>query len=142
MKVAEYLHGHPMVKEVNYPGLPSFPQYELARRQMLDFDGNFAPGTLMYFTLHSDSPQHSRDLGERFINYAADKAYTITLAVSLGHLRSLIEHPGSMTHSAIPAEEQMKRGLDPGGIRLSIGIEHPDDIIQDLESAFAHLADG
>ena len=141
MKVAAYLHGHPMVKEVNYPGLPSFPQYELARRQMLDFDGNFAPGTLMYFTLHSTSPQHSRDLGERFINYAADKAYTITLAVSLGHLRSLIEHPGSMTHSAIPAEEQVKRGLDPGGIRLSIGIEHPDDIIQDLESAFAHLAE-
>ena len=142
MKVAAFLEQHPMVKEVNYPGLESFPQHELARKQMRDFDGNFAPGTLMYFTLKSASPQHSRDLGERFINYTADNAYTITLAVSLGHLRTLIEHPGSMTHSAIPAEEQVKRGLDPGGVRLSIGIEHPDDIMRDLSAAFDHLAKG
>ncbi|MBI5647709.1 MAG: aminotransferase class I/II-fold pyridoxal phosphate-dependent enzyme [Ignavibacteriae bacterium] len=137
--VASWLEQHPKVKEMRYPGLPSHPQYELAQRQMRDFDGNFAPGTLMYFTLQADTPQESRDKGERFINTVAANAYTITLAVSLGHLRTLIEHPGSMTHSAIPAEEQVKRGMDPGGIRLSIGIEHPDDIIRDLADALATL---
>jgi cystathionine beta-lyase/cystathionine gamma-synthase len=104
---------------------------------MRDFDGNFAPGTLMYFSLHSSTPQESRDRGERLINFAADNAYTVTLAVSLGHTRTLIEHPGSMTHSAIPADEQVKRGMDPGGIRLSIGLERASDIIHDLERALA-----
>jgi methionine-gamma-lyase len=135
MKIAEFLEQHPRVRSVSYPGLKSFPQYELAQRQMTNYNGEFAPGTLMYFTLKSDSPQQSRDMGEALINHAADHAYTITLAVSLGHTRTLIEHPGSMTHSAIPAEEQVQRGMDPGGIRLSIGIEHPDDIIRDLDEA-------
>ncbi|MDH7515284.1 MAG: aminotransferase class I/II-fold pyridoxal phosphate-dependent enzyme [Bacteroidota bacterium] len=139
MQVAEYLEQHPRVRRVMYPGLKSFPQYDLARRQMLDFDGRFAPGTLIYFSLAGDTPEEARELGERLINDIAERAYTITLAVSLGHLRTLIEHPGSMTHSAIPAEEQVRRGLDPGGIRLSIGIEHPADIIQDLDEAFSRL---
>ncbi|PLX32543.1 MAG: cystathionine gamma-lyase [Ignavibacteria bacterium] len=137
MVIAEYLEKHPKVKAVSYPGLPSFPQYELAQKQMRNYNGEFAPGTLMYFTLKSDSPQESRDRGEQLINHVADQAYAITLAVSLGHTRTLIEHPGSMTHSAIPAEEQVQRGMDPGGIRLSIGIERPEDIIQDLEEGLA-----
>jgi methionine-gamma-lyase len=141
MKVATYLESHPRIQNVNYPGLESFEQYELAKKQMRNFDGEFSPGTLMYFTLKSSSPEESRDLGERLINYIAAKAYTITLAVSLGHSRTLIEHPGSMTHSSIPPEEQLKRGMDPGGIRLSIGIEHPDDIILDLEEALARIDD-
>ncbi|MDT8325724.1 MAG: PLP-dependent transferase, partial [Bacteroidota bacterium] len=139
LTIAEFLEQHPKVKAVSYPGLPSFPQYELAQKQMRSYDGSFAPGTLMYFTLHSDSPQDSRDRGEKMINYVADRAYAITLAVSLGHTRTLIEHPGSMTHSAIPAEEQVQRGMDPGGIRLSIGIERPEDIIQDLEEGLAQI---
>lgn len=139
LTIAEFLEQHPKVKAVSYPGLPSFPQYELAQKQMRSYDGKFAPGTLMYFTLKSDSPQDSRDRGEKMINYVADKAYAITLAVSLGHTRTLIEHPGSMTHSAIPAEEQVQRGMDPGGIRLSIGIERPEDIIQDLEEGLAQI---
>lgn len=139
MTIAEYLEKHPKIRSVSYPGLPSFPQYELAKKQMRNYDGEFAPGTLMYFTLKSDSPQESRDKGEQLINYCADNAYTITLAVSLGHTRTLIEHPGSMTHSAIPAEEQVQRGMDPGGVRLSIGIEHPDDIIRDLEEALTQI---
>ena len=139
MAIAEFLEKHPKVKAVSYPGLPSFPQYELAQKQMRSYDGKFAPGTLMYFTLNSDSPQDSRDRGEKMINYVADHAYAITLAVSLGHTRTLIEHPGSMTHSAIPAEEQVQRGMDPGGIRLSIGIERPEDIIQDLEEGLAQI---
>jgi cystathionine beta-lyase/cystathionine gamma-synthase len=139
MIVAEFLEKHPKVRSVSYPGLPSFPQYELARRQMTNYEGEFTPGTLMYFTLKSDSPQESRDKGERLIDHVAERAYAITLAVSLGHTRTLIEHPGSMTHSAIPAEEQVQRGMDPGGIRLSIGIERPEDIIQDLEEALAQV---
>ncbi len=139
MEIAEHLEQHPKVKAVSYPGLPSFPQYDLAQKQMRNYEGAFAPGTLMYFTLKSDSPQDSRDRGEKVINYVADNAYAITLAVSLGHTRTLIEHPGSMTHSAIPAEEQVQRGMDPGGIRLSIGIERPEDIIQDLDEALSQI---
>ncbi len=139
MRVATFLETHPKVQAVNYPGLESFPQYELAKKQMRDFNGEFAPGTLLYFTLKSGSPGESRSLGERLINYIAERAYTITLAVSLGHTRTLIEHPGSMTHSSIPPDEQLKRGMDPGGIRISIGIERPEDIIMDLEEAFAGI---
>ena len=72
------------------------------------------------------------------MDYIADNAYAITLAVSLGQIRTLIEHPGSMTHSAYSAAEQVARGLDPGGIRLAVGIEHSQDIIRDLESALEH----
>jgi methionine-gamma-lyase len=71
-------------------------------------------------------------LAERFINHVAKNAYCVTLAVSLGNIRTLIEHPGSMTHSAIPPDEQVAKGLDPGGIRLAIGLEKPEDIIKDL----------
>ena len=136
-RIAEFLCNHPKVDKVNYPGSPCFDQVELAKKQMFDFEGNFAPGTLMYFTLKSSSPDESRCRGEKLIDWLAQNAYTITLAVSLGHIRTLIEHPGSMTHSAIPAEEQIARGLDPGGIRLSIGLERPEDIIKDLEEGLA-----
>jgi methionine-gamma-lyase len=139
MEVARYLEAHPKVGEVAYPGLESFPQYELAQRQMRDYDGNFAPGTLIHFTLKSATPDESRARGEKLINLVAQHAYTMTLAVSLGHTRTLIEHPGSMTHSAIPPEEQIARGMDPGGVRLSIGIERPQDIIQDLDIALANI---
>jgi cystathionine beta-lyase/cystathionine gamma-synthase len=63
----------------------------------------------------------------------------MTLAVSLGNIRTLIEHPGSMTHSSIPPEEQLKRGIDPGGIRLSIGLEKAEDIIHDLGQALKNM---
>jgi len=137
--IAAFLEQHPKVKMVSYPGLKSFPQYDLALKQMRDYDGEFAPGSLIYFTLESTSPEDSRDRGERLINFAADRAYTITLAVSLGHTKTLIEHPGSMTHSAIPPEEQIKRGMDPGGIRLSIGLEKAEDIIRDLDLALEQV---
>ncbi|MAT39701.1 MAG: cystathionine gamma-lyase [Ectothiorhodospiraceae bacterium] len=138
-EVAQWLEKHPKVSNVNYPGLESFAQHELAKKQMRDFDGDFAPGALIYFSVAGDTPEKSRLYGETFINRVAADAYTITLAVSLGHTRTLIEHPGSMTHSAIPPDEQLKRGLDPGGIRLSIGLEHPQDIINDLEDSFARI---
>ncbi len=131
-KVAEFLATRPEIECVHYPGLPGFPQAELARRQMVDYDGNFAPGAMLYFVMKGESPRDALERAERFINHVAENAYCITLAVSLGNIRTLIEHPGSMTHSAIPPEEQMASGLHPGGIRLAIGLEKPEDIIKDL----------
>jgi cystathionine beta-lyase/cystathionine gamma-synthase len=139
MKVAEYLSSRPEIECVQYPGLPSFNQAELARRQMVDYDGNFAPGAMIYFVMKGDNPQDALKRAECFINDIAKNAYCITLAVSLGNIRSLIEHPGSMTHSAIPAEEQKAKGLDPGGIRLALGLEKPEDIILDLQRSLERV---
>jgi cystathionine beta-lyase/cystathionine gamma-synthase len=132
MKVAEYLNERKEIREVVYPGLPSFPQVDLARRQMVDYDGNFAPGPMIFFIVGGEKVGERLDRAERIINHIAREAYCITLAVSLGNIRTLIEHPGSMTHSAVPAEEQLAKGIDPGGIRLAIGLEKPEDIIRDL----------
>lgn len=133
-RVAEFLASRPEIESVTYPGLPGFPQAELARRQMIDYDGNFAPGAMIYFVMKGKTPEDSLRRAERFINYIARDAYCITLAVSLGNIRTLIEHPGSMTHSAIPADEQVTKGIDPGGIRLALGLEKPEDIIRDLHN--------
>ena len=142
-RVAEFLETHPTVRRVAYPGLESFPQKELAQVLMRDFEGRFAPGTMLYFQLEdaglSGNPVSARTRGGDFMDILARQALTITLAVSLGQVRTLIEHPASMTHSTVPEEAQAAAGVDPGGIRLSIGLEHPDDIIADLERAFAAL---
>ncbi len=139
IKVAEFLIQHPKIDFVNYPGLPSFKFYELAKKQMIDFHGNFAPGNMIYFALKGKTPEEGRERGRAMMNYIAQNAYTLTLAVSLGHVRTLIEHPGSMTHSMIPTEEQIKEGIDPAGIRMSIGLENADDIIKDLEDALNQI---
>jgi methionine-gamma-lyase len=136
-EVAAFLERHPLVETVRYPGLTSFPQHELAKRQMLDYNGNFAPGFMVYFILKGATPEESRARGMKMMDYIAENSYTVTLAVSLGQIRTLIEHPGSMTHSAYSASEQVARGLDPGGIRLAVGIENAADIISDLEKALA-----
>lgn len=133
--VAEYLCTRPEIERVIYPGLDDFPQKELARRQMVDYNGKFAPGAMIYFIMKGTSPTDSLRRAEKFINHIAQHAYCITLAVSLGNIRTLIEHPGSMTHSAIPADEQIAKGLDPGGVRLAIGLETPKDIIADLTTS-------
>ena len=136
LRVAEFLEAHPKVDHVRYPGLPSHPQHELARRQMRDFDGEFAPGSLVYFVLAGE-PSAARAGGARLMDVLATKSLAITLAVSLGQLRTLVEHPASMTHAPVPPDKQLEAGIDPGGIRLSLGIEHPDDLIRDLERALA-----
>jgi cystathionine beta-lyase/cystathionine gamma-synthase len=135
MKVAEYLSSRSEIQQVLYPGLPSFPQGELARKQMVDYDGNFAPGPMIFFIVRGETAQIRLQRAETLINHIAREAYCITLAVSLGNIRTLIEHPGSMTHSAVPAEEQLAKGIDPGGIRLAIGLEKPEDIIRDLRTS-------
>jgi len=133
--VAEFLEGHPKVERVVYPGFESHPQHELAKRQMRDFDGEFAPGILIYFLLAGEG-EEVKARGAKFMDAIAKDALTVTLAVSLGQIRTLIEHPSSMTHAPIPVEAQIEAGIDPGGIRLAVGIERPEDVVADLESAF------
>ncbi len=138
-KVAEFLERDSRIARVGYPGLESYPQRSLAQRQMRDYDGRFAPGTLMYFIPKGRTTADRQRKARRIVNVIARNAYTITLAVSLGNIRTLIEHPASMTHSSIPAEEQLARGMDPGGIRLSIGLERAEDLIFDLRKALDRL---
>ena len=133
-KIAEYLSGHPKVEFVNYPGLKGYKYYKTAKKQMKDFNGDFAPGSLIYFVLKGANAIQSKENAKKFMNYAAQKAYTMTLAVSLGHTRTLIEHPASMTHSMVPVEKLSEYKIDPGGIRLAVGLENVNDILSDLEN--------
>lgn len=135
IKIAEFLENHPKVEFVKYPGLKSHPQYEKALEQMIDFNGNFAPGSLIYFTLKGNSAEETKENGRNLMNFVAKNAYTMTLAVSLGHTKTLIEHPASMTHSVVPADKLEERGMDAGGVRLAIGLENTNDILNDLEES-------
>jgi methionine-gamma-lyase len=121
MEVAEFLDSHGAIGAVHYPGLPHHPQHEVARHQMSDF------GAMLAF-----------DLG----SYAAatrllDRVQLCTLAVSLGNLDTLIEHPASMTHRMVPPEQRAAAGISDGLIRLSVGLEDPADLLTDLERALA-----
>ena len=129
-EVARFLESHPKVERVAYPGLDTFPQRDLARRQMTDFDGTFAPSNMIYFVVKGGDKASSR-----LVNHCSRHAYTITLAVSLGQIRTLIEKPTGMTHSALPAAAQRAGHLSPGGVRLSVGIEDAGDIIHDLRES-------
>ncbi len=137
MQVAESLLRQPKVGRVVYPGLPHYPQRELAHRQMTTPDGSFAPGHMLYFELKGTNGdvKSAAEAAERFVDYIAEKSYTVTLAVSLGQIKTLIESPFSMTHASMPEEEKIHSGLQPGGIRLSLGLEDWHDIIADLEDA-------
>ncbi|MCP4425618.1 MAG: PLP-dependent transferase, partial [Chloroflexi bacterium] len=119
LAVAEFLEGHAGVTAVHYPGLPNFPQHELAKRQMDDF------GAMIAFEV-KDYEAAARLLG---------RLQLITLAVSLGNLDTLIEHPASMTHRGLEPEHRAKIGISDGLIRLSVGLEAAEDIIADLEQA-------
>lgn len=121
-KVATWLEEHPDVSRVVYPGLASHPQHELAQRLLRDFDGDFAPGNMIYFELDPELVD-----AREFVDEVASSAYSVTLAVSLGHTKTLIEMPGNMTHAVF--------GVPTSAIRLSIGLESPADIIGDLGDA-------
>lgn len=138
LKIAQFLEQHPLVTRVIYPGLESFAQRDLALRQMTDYRGKFAPGSMLYFTLRD--PSGDNRVGEAFIDHIAEHAYSITLAVSLGQIKTLIENPYSMTHATLPAAEKLARGIEPGGIRLSVGLEDWHDIIEDLSQALEAVA--
>jgi cystathionine beta-lyase/cystathionine gamma-synthase len=105
---------------------------------MVDPEGNFAPGFMVYFEVAGEV-EEARDKCEKLVNYIAEHSYCITLAVSLGTTKTLIETPGLMTHSAMDAESQSEAGIHPGGVRLSVGLEDPNDLIKDLEEAFEHI---
>ena len=122
LAVARFLHDHPGVDRVYYPGLPSHPQHELAKGQMRGFSG------MVSFTLK----------GGTEAAYAAMKRTKLFhLAESLGGVESLLTHPATMTHAAIPKEQREARGVTDGLMRLSVGIEDKDDLIADLESAIS-----
>lgn len=134
-KVAQYLERHPKVARVHYPGLASHPQHALALSQMRSTLKTFAPGTLLYFETREEGAEPLR--ARNLINWAAQHSYCITLAVSLGNIRTLIEAPGIMTHSALPSDAQRAARIAPNGIRLSFGLEKAEDIIDDLEAGLA-----
>ena len=124
MKVARYLHDHPAVAKVYYPGLEDFEGYEIAKKQMK------LPGGMMSIELKAD-----RDTAAAALN----KLQLCTIAVSLGDAETLVEHAASMTHSTYTKEELAASGISEGLVRISVGLEDPEDIIADFEQAFASL---
>ncbi|MCS7081417.1 MAG: cystathionine gamma-synthase [Bacteroidetes bacterium] len=121
--IAEFLAHHPKVASVRYPGLSSHPQHELARRQMRGFGG------MVSFTLRDDSLEAAIRV------LSSTKLFA--LAESLGGVESLIGHPATMTHAAIPRQERIRAGLTDSLIRLSVGIEDAEDLIRDLDEALS-----
>lgn len=121
MKVAEFLEKHPKVKNIEYPGLKSFKYYEIAKKQMN------LPGAMIAFEIEG-----GKEAGVKLMN----SVKLCTLAVSLGDAETLIQHPASMTHSPYTPEERTAAGISEGLIRLSVGLENADDIIEDLKNAF------
>lgn len=122
MKIAAYLENHPKVEWVMYPGLPSHPQHALAVKQMDGF------GSMISFELKG---------GLKAGKILMDNVKVAILAVSLGGVETLIQHPASMTHSKVPAEAKLKAGITDGLVRYSVGIEDVDDLIGDLEQALS-----
>lgn len=120
-KVVDFLINHPKVGNVFYPGLPTHPNHEVAKRQMRDFGG------MISFTLKNDSMESALKV--------LTGTHLFALAESLGGVESLIGHPATMTHASIPREERLKAGLVDTLIRISVGIEDADDLIADLAQA-------
>jgi cysteine-S-conjugate beta-lyase len=119
--IAEYLHQHPAVDTVYYPGLPSHPGHALAARQQMNFGG------IVSFTLKEDTTEAALAL--------VTHTKYFNLAESLGGVKSLVAHPATMTHASIPAEKRRLSGVADSLIRLSVGLEDAQDLIEDLEMA-------
>ena len=120
MALAEFLEGHKAVSRVHYPGLRSFPQYRLARKQMSGFGGMLA------FEVKGGYKPAVR---------FAEGVSLASLAVSLGGVETLVEHPASMTHGTMTPEERKLAGIDEGLIRMSVGLEAARDLIEDFGKA-------
>jgi cystathionine beta-lyase/cystathionine gamma-synthase len=121
--MAKFLAGHPKVRRVHYPGLPTHPQHELAKKQMKGFGGmlSFETGSL----------ENAKTV--------LKSVRLCSLAESLGGVETLISHPASMTHASVPAEDRARIGITDGLVRISVGIEDSDDLIADLEQALAKI---
>jgi cystathionine beta-lyase/cystathionine gamma-synthase len=124
MKVARFLEKHPRVSKVAYPGLESFPQHELATRQASGF------GAMAWFEVRGGVEAGKKLMGLVEI---------WTLAENLGSVESLITHPVTMTHAAIDPEERLRIGISDGLVRLSVGMEDPEDLIEDLGQALDRI---
>jgi cystathionine gamma-lyase len=120
--LADWLHSHPKVERVYYPGLPEHPNHDVAARQMRDFGG------MISVRLRGGAESAARML---------QRTRLFSLAESLGGVESLIGHPATMTHASIPAEIRTARGIDDGLIRLSVGIEDLEDLREDLTQALS-----
>jgi len=124
IKVANYLENHPKIAWINYPGLKSHPQYELAVKQMK------GPGSMLSFGVKG-----GLEAGKKLM----DNVHLALLAVSLGGVETLIQHPASMTHAAVSKEDKIKAGITDDLVRYSVGIEDVEDIIADLEHALSKV---
>ncbi|MEK7309850.1 MAG: cystathionine gamma-synthase [Planctomycetota bacterium] len=122
MAIARFLSRHPKVKKVFYPGLPSHPGHQIAKKQMTDFGG------MVSFEVNGNAAKTKR---------IAASAKLFALAESLGCVRSLINHPPSMTHASVEPEVRKKIGINDNLIRLSVGIENIQDLIEDLKQALS-----
>ncbi len=120
LKLASHLEGNDALSQVRYPFLPSFPQYELAKKQMKQGGG------IVTFELKGGIEQ-----GRKFL----DALNMISLSANLGDTRTIATHPASTTHSKLSEEERLAVGITPGLVRVSVGLEHIDDIIEDIEQA-------
>src|SRR5512140_884577 len=125
-RIAQFLTTHPNVEAITWPFLEGFPQAALARRQMR------LGGSLISFEVKGGAPA-----GEKVMNYFARKDVPMELAVSLGSTITYIQHPASMTHSVVPEADRIARGITPGLIRLSVGLEGADVLIEHLDHALS-----
>jgi methionine-gamma-lyase len=123
-EIADYLENHPKVEWIKYPGLASFDQKDLVEKQMK------GPGAMMSFELKG-----GYDAGKRLM----DNVKLALLAVSLGGIETLIQHPASMTHAKLSHEAKLKAGITDGLVRLSVGIEDVQDLIDDLDQALSKV---
>ncbi len=123
-RIVEYLGGHPRIDEVFFPWLPTHPQHEIAKRQMN------GPGGMISFELKGGI-----EAGKKLMN----SLKLHTLAVSLGGVESLIQHPASMTHASMGAEARKQARITDGLVRISVGVEHVDELIADLEQGLAKV---
>jgi O-succinylhomoserine sulfhydrylase len=120
LKIAEALTSNPAISWVKYPFLPSHPQYEIARRQMS------SGGGIVTFELKGGI-----EAGRKFLN----NLRMLSMTNNLGDSRSIASHPASTTHSKLTESERQGVGITPGLIRISVGLEHPDDILEDISQA-------
>lgn len=128
VRLAEYLEQHPKIETVTYPGLKSHPQYEIAQKQMRN------GGAMISFEVKGGF-----DAGVKLMNYFARKDTPMELAVSLGSVISYIEHPASMTHSVVPEEDRLERGIKDALVRLSVGAEGYETLQRALEEGLGLL---
>jgi methionine-gamma-lyase len=124
IQLAQFLKKHPKVTWVNFPGLPEHPQHEIAKRQMDGFGAMIAIGV-----------KNGIEGGKTVMN----NVHLFTLAVSLGGVESLIEHPASMTHASMPRADREKAGILDELVRISVGCEDVEDLRDDLDQALGHI---